>query len=153
MPKEEDVEEIGEALNGAAAPAAPSTSSAPAPACAPACASGSKEKWEMTTEEKLAEGRRLREEGNAHHKKGNYEDAASSYEKALGFFYFYHESFDEKGYEDEVEQGRIVLHLNLAASLLALKKYDAAEDQLKTVLKNEKLDESQRAKALYRCGI
>mmetsp|Transcript_18907 Transcript_18907/g.31017 ORF Transcript_18907/g.31017 Transcript_18907/m.31017 type:complete len:250 (-) Transcript_18907:266-1015(-) len=107
-----------------------------------------KEKWDMSTEEKIETGNKYKEEGNVLFREGKFAEAGEKYEQALGFFYFYSPVFDKAGFDDEVKKGKISLHLNLAACHTKCRQFDAAVDDCNKVLE---LDEDN-VKALFRRG-
>ena len=122
-----------------------------------------KETWEMTSEEKLAEGSKLKEQGNEHFKAGEYKQAVAKYDKAIGIFDSGAgmDDSDEDGEEGAqakekkgeaaaaaMKQSSIACHLNSAAAFLKLKKHNKAIDHCTKALAAD----PKNVKALYRRG-
>lgn len=107
---------------------------------------------EMSHEENTAEALKLKEEGNAEFKKGNYEEAASNYSTALTHILKDNQSnMSEEGEEMEVEDNIDLIkvcRLNLANACLKTKQWSTAIENCTKVLEHEE----KNTKALYRRG-
>lgn len=131
-----------------------------------------KQSWEMTSEEKLAQGAKYKEQGNDAFKAGHFEKAVTKYEKAINIFESGKgvdseddilEEVDNGGAELSAEkqqsrkqkqaeqiaalkQNAILCHLNAAAANLKLKKFTKAIENCTKALQGD----SKNIKALYR---
>ena len=102
-----------------------------------------KEKWEMTTDEKVKEAETLKAEGNAEYKGGNLETAVAAYTAAIEYL---------ETVETESEAAKalaVSCRLNAAQCHIRAKSFDEAAALSKAVLK---LD-ADNVKALYRAGV
>eukprot|EP00941_MAST-03F_sp_MAST-3F-sp1_P005628 g5628.t1 len=119
-----------------------------------------KEKWEMTTSEKMAEAGQCKARGNAHFKEKAYNQAEMEWENALDYAVELldenrvGESFenedDPKASEEETRTLVVSCRLNLAAVYLKQGEYGKAAAKAGDVLGMK--NESENVKALFRRG-
>ncbi|CAM6121414.1 unnamed protein product [Calypogeia fissa] len=103
---------------------------------------------EMTVEERIEAADRRRVDGNELYKEDKVEEAIQQYEMALAYMGddFMFQLYGK--YKDMADSVKIPCHLNMAASLLKLEKYNEAIGHCTTVLAEDK----NNTKALYRRG-
>eukprot|EP00743_Colponemidia_sp_Colp-15_P000545 GILK01000612.1.p1 GENE.GILK01000612.1~~GILK01000612.1.p1 ORF type:complete len:487 (-),score=107.14 GILK01000612.1:186-1595(-) len=105
-----------------------------------------KEKWDMSSAEKVAAGAAAKEEGNTLFKAGNFTRAADKYNEAVDFVDFVEGDAEEK---KAISSLKLSSHLNLASCYLKTENFTQAVDNCTKALK---LD-ATNTKALYRRGV
>lgn len=100
-----------------------------------------KEKWELSDEEKLASGAKLKETGNDHFKVGKNKEAADDYTEAISFL--------EDLTNEEAVKLLNVCRLNAAMAYLRTKNYSKTIEHTTKVLEKE----PNNSKGLYRRGV
>jgi len=105
-----------------------------------------KEKWELSGEEKMAAGEKLKEKGNGFFKSGNFKAACEAYEEGLTYVENSYESDEElKKKHQDLET---VLRLNAAQSYINIQDFSKAISMTTQVLKKD----ANNFKALLRRG-
>jgi len=103
-------------------------------------------KEKQTLEQRKKEALKDRMEGNEHYKKGHFRKASKSYNQALSYFNAMYGLTEEE--EEEVNDSKLPLYLNLAACFLKLNEITKAITNAEKALEIDK----NNAKAYYRLG-
>lgn len=107
-----------------------------------------KEKWEMSTSERLAESMKQKEAATVAFKSKDYEDAAERYAQALDYLSDA-EDFSSEEEEKVCKEAELALMSNLALVHLKLENWTEAAAKASDVLEKNPLN----VKALYRRGL
>lgn len=108
-----------------------------------ACKEKKKSRWQMNDEEKLAEGRVLKEKGNQAYKEKNYSEAKKHYKSALDYLEIESE---------ECKELKCSVHLNLSITHFMLKEFSDSKEQATKCLESKPGDQ-QKVKAYYRRAV
>lgn len=105
-----------------------------------------KEKYELTPEECMEEGKKFKEKGLASYKEKEFEEAIESWKESVDYLGFINDPSEEQ--EKEITVLKNSLFLNLAQCYLLVKDFSSAVDETTKALG---LDENN-VKALFRRG-
>jgi len=110
-----------------------------------------KQKWEMTTDERLDLAKRLKTEGTAQFQEGKYSDAAINYTKAAD--YAVGEGISGNDVPEDERPLYVSCWLNVAMCMVKLKDWPETTHACNAVLEIDELETQSNIKALYRRGL
>mmetsp|Transcript_10859 Transcript_10859/g.12407 ORF Transcript_10859/g.12407 Transcript_10859/m.12407 type:complete len:491 (+) Transcript_10859:87-1559(+) len=105
-----------------------------------------KEKWDMTSQERIAEAKKHKAAGNELYKAGKNEEAYKEYENGLDYVQYLNDATDEE--TKEGNELKLSLSLNAAQAAIRLKDYTLAVKQCTEAIKTDE----NSVKAWYRRG-